>query len=63
MHRPTQPPTRTSTGQRLTKVTTSNQSADLIDDLRTAGVTLTYDPSKQTLRCSEDIAVTIGNGR
>ena len=38
-------------------------AADLIDSLRTAGVILTYDPGQQTLRCTEDIAVTIGNGR
>ncbi|HEY2263664.1 MAG TPA: hypothetical protein VGI96_13650, partial [Streptosporangiaceae bacterium] len=36
---------------------------DLIDSLRTADVTLTYDSGQQTLRCNEDIAVTIGNGR
>jgi hypothetical protein len=28
-----------------------------------AGVTLTYDPGQQTLRCTEGIALTIGNGR
>jgi hypothetical protein len=39
------------------------RAADLIDSLRTADVTLTYDPGQQTLRCNEDIAVTIGNGR
>ena len=39
------------------------QAADLIDSLRTAGVTLIYDPAQQTLRCNDDIAVAIGNGR
>jgi hypothetical protein len=36
---------------------------DLIDNLRAAGIILTYDLGQQTLRCKEDIAVTIGNGR
>ena len=44
-------------------MTTPARAADLIDSLRTAGVILTYDPGQQTLRCTEDIAVTIGNGR
>ena len=44
-------------------MTTPARAADLIDSLRTADVTLTYDPGQQTLRCNEDIAVTIGNGR
>ena len=42
---------------------TPARAADLIDSLRTAGVILTYDPGQQTLRCNEDITVTIGNGR
>jgi hypothetical protein len=29
--------------------------------LRTAGVTLTYDPDERILRCNDHIAVTIGN--
>jgi hypothetical protein len=44
-------------------VTAPARAADLIDSLRTAGVTLTCDPGQQALRCNEDIAVTIGNGR
>jgi hypothetical protein len=36
---------------------------ELIDSLRAAGVILTYDPGQQTLCCTEDIAVTIGNSR
>ena len=44
-------------------MTTPARAADLIDSLRTASVILTYDPGQQTLRCNEDITVTIGNGR
>jgi hypothetical protein len=51
------------TRRSLARVTTPARAADLIDSLRTADVTLTYDPGQQTLRCNEDIAVTIGNGR
>jgi site-specific DNA recombinase len=58
---PTQALTRTRGS--LTQVTTPAQAADLIDSLYTAGVTLTYDPDRQTLRCNNDIAVTIGNSR
>ena len=61
IHRPGQ--TRPGTSRSLARVTTPAQAADLIDSLRTAGVTLTYDPGPQALRCCEDIAVTIGNGR
>jgi site-specific DNA recombinase len=61
MHRPRQ--TRPGTRRSLARVTTPAQAADLIDSLRTAGVTLTYDPGQQALRCCEDIAVTIGNAR
>jgi hypothetical protein len=43
--------------------TTPARATGLIDSLRTADVALTYDPGQQTLRCNEDIAVTIGNGR
>jgi hypothetical protein len=61
MHGPRQAPSgsRRSLGQ----VTTPAQAADLIDRLRTAGVTLTYHPGQRTLRCSDHIAVTIGNDR
>ena len=61
MHRPSQ--TGAGTRRSLTPVTTPARAADLIDSLRAAGVTLSYDPGQQTLRCNEDIAVTIGNGR
>ena len=44
-------------------MTTPARAADLIDSLRAAGVILSYDPGQQSLRCSEDIAETIGNGR
>jgi hypothetical protein len=54
-----QPPSRS--GKNMAQVTTPVQAADLIDTLRTAGVTLTYDPDQRTLRCNEHIAVTIGN--
>ena len=56
-----QAPSRTGYG--TTQVTTPTQAADLIDSLRTAGVTLTYDPDQRTLRCQDHVAVTIGNDR
>ncbi len=61
IRRPSQ--TRAGTRPSLARVTAPARAADLIDSLRTAGVTLTYDPGQQTLRCNDDIAVTIGNGR
>ena len=61
MHRPSQ--TGCGTRPSLARVTTPARAAGLIDSLRAAGVILTYDPGQQTLRCTEDIAVTIGNGR
>ena len=61
MHRPRQ--TNSGTRRSLARVTTPARTADLIDSLRAAGVILTYHPGQQTLRCTEDIAVTIGNGR
>ena len=61
MHRPRQ--TGPGTRRSPARVTTPARAADLIDSLRTAGITLTYDPGQQTLRCNHDIAVTIGNGR
>ena len=61
MHRPRQ--TDSGTRRSLTQVTTPARAADLIDSLRAAGVILSYDPGQQSLRCSEDIAETIGNGR
>jgi len=46
-------------------VTAPDRTAELIDHLRTAGVTLIYDPGKHTLRTDTDdsIAVTIGQNR
>jgi site-specific DNA recombinase len=61
MHRPGQ--TGSGTRRSLAPVTTPARAADLTDSLRAAGVILTYDPGQQTLRCNEDTAVTIGNGR
>jgi site-specific DNA recombinase len=57
---PGQAPCRS--GQDAAQLTIPAQAADLIDKLRTAGVTLTYDPDQRTLRCQDHIAVTIGNG-
>jgi hypothetical protein len=54
-----QPPPRS--GKNSAQVTSPAKAADLIDNLRTAGVTLTYDPDQRTLRCNDHIAVTIGN--
>ena len=61
MHRPAQ--AQSHTRRSITRATAPAQAADLIDSLRTAGITLTYDPGQQTLRCGQDIAVTIGNSR
>ena len=61
MRRPWQ--TGSGTRRSLARVTTPARAADLTDSLRTADVTLTCDPGQQTLRCNEDIAVAIGNGR
>ena len=44
-------------------MTTAAQAAELIDNLRTAGIILTYDPDQRTLRFQDRIAVTIGNDR
>ncbi len=46
-------------------VTAPDRTAELIDHLRAAGVTLIYDPGKRTLRTDTDdsIAVTIGQNR
>ncbi len=61
IHEPTHAASRTRPS--LANVTTPARAADLIDSLRTAGVILTCDPGQQTLRCNEDITVTVGNGR
>ena len=56
---PSQVPAGTS--RSIAQVTGPAQAADLIDNLRTAGVILTYDPDQRTLRCQDYIA--IGNDR
>jgi hypothetical protein len=43
-----QPPPRS--GKNMAQVTTPVQAANLIDSLRTAGVTRTYDADQRTLR-------------
>ena len=58
---PSQVPAGTS--RSIAQVTAPAQAADLIDNLRTAGVILTYDPDQRTLRCQDYIVVTIGNDR
>ena len=46
----------------LAQLTAPGQAAELIDHLRAAGITLTYDQDKRTLRTyAEDaVAVTVG---
>ncbi len=53
------------TGQGAPQAITPARTAELIDYLRVVGVTLTYDPGKQTLRTDTDdpVAVTIGQNR
>jgi alkanesulfonate monooxygenase SsuD/methylene tetrahydromethanopterin reductase-like flavin-dependent oxidoreductase (luciferase family) len=58
-HQQAQSPARAR--RRSTLVSTPAQTAALIDELRTAGTTLTYDPAQQTLRVSDSIAVTISH--
>ena len=45
------------------QVTAPGQAAGLIDQLRTAGITLTYDPDTRTIRTSDSAAVTVGQDR
>jgi site-specific DNA recombinase len=49
----------------ITQITAPDQTAGLIDQLRTTGVTLTYDPDTQTIRGgdSRPLAVTVATGR
>jgi hypothetical protein len=49
----------------IARVTAPERTAELIDHLRAAGVTLIYDPAKRTLRTDTDdsAAVTIGQNR
>ena len=56
-----QPQSPARARRRIAQVSTPAQAAALIDELRAASVILTYDPSQQTLRASDDIAVTIGH--
>lgn len=44
------------------RITAPAQAADLIDHLRAAGVTLTYDPDTRTLRTGNGAAVTVSAG-
>lgn len=48
-----------------TQLTTPRETAGPIDQLRTAGITLTYDPDTRTIRTSDSnpIAVTAGRAR
>ena len=52
-------------GDDTTQVTAPCQASGLIDRLRTARITLTYDPDTRTIRtgASDAVAVTIGQGR
>jgi site-specific DNA recombinase len=52
-------------GDGTTQVTAPCQASGLIDRLRTARITLTYDPDTRTIRTggSDAVAVTIGQGR
>jgi site-specific DNA recombinase len=47
------------------QVTAPGEAAGLIDHLRTAGITLTYDPDTRTIRTgdSDSVAVTVGQDR
>ena len=47
------------------QVTAPSETAGLIDQLRTAGITLTYDPDTRTIRtCGRDsVGVTVGQDR
>ena len=47
------------------QVTAPAETAGLIDQLRTAGVILTYDPDTRTIRTgdSDPVAVTVGRDR
>jgi hypothetical protein len=47
------------------QITSSDETAALIDWLRTAGITLTYDPDTRTIRTGDSViaAVTVGRDR
>jgi hypothetical protein len=52
-------------GQATMQLTTPDATADLIDQLRTAGIILTYDPDTRTIRTGDSppVAITAANGR
>jgi hypothetical protein len=54
-----------ATNDRTMQLTAPAQTAGLIDQLRTASITLTYDPDTQTIRTcdSNPVAVTAGRQR
>ena len=45
------------------QITAPGQAAGLIDQLRTAGITLTYDPDTRTIRTSDSAGVIVGQDR
>jgi hypothetical protein len=45
------------------QITAPGRAAGLIDQLRTAGITLTYNPDTRTIRSSDSAAVTVGQDR
>lgn len=47
------------------QITSPDETAALIDRLRTAGITLTYDPDTRTIRTGDSViaAVTVGRDR
>ena len=45
------------------QVTAPGQAAGLIDQWRTAGIILTYDPDTRIIRTSDSAAVTVGQDR
>ena len=47
------------------QITSPDEAAALIDQLRTAGITLTYDPDTRTIRSGDSAiaAVTLGRDR
>jgi site-specific DNA recombinase len=56
-------PTETSREKGAAGVTTPAHAADLIDHLRSSGRTLSYDPSRRTLRSDTGESVTVGAAR
>jgi site-specific DNA recombinase len=56
-------PTETSREKGAARVTPPEHVADLIDHLRSSGRTLSYDPSRRTLRSDTGESVTVGAAR